>query len=337
MSTDHLEFYRGRSVLITGGLGFIGSNLTLKLFDLGANITVLDGLITDHGGSLQNIHRALEHIRLVVSRLNEPDIVRQAVDGVEVIFNLAGQVSHVDSVARPDWDLTLNTADQLSFLQALISSGRRPRVVFTATRQQYGRPRYLPIDEQHPLTPIDTNGIHKTAAESYHFYFSRTERLPVCSLRLTNTYGPRQLIRHARQGFMGWWTGEIIRGNPLTVYGNGDARRDLNYVDDVVDACLRAGCYPEAVGETFNLGATPSYTLAEIASTMVDVYGSGDVVNVPYPAARKNIEIGDTQSDFDKIRRRLGWEPRTTLRDGLAKTFQYFQNFHQTETPARYS
>lgn len=321
---------RGARVLVTGGLGFIGSALANALAAEGARVTVLDALIPGLGGARENLVDPLGRMCVIEGDLRDRSAVRRAVAGQEVIFNLAAQTSHIDSMAHPQRDLALNCEAQLSLLAACRELAPRARVVFASTRQVYGRPRYLPVDEQHPLAPPDINAIHKLAAEQYHWLAAQLHGLRVTVLRLTNTYGPRMVVRSSHHGMVGWFVGQALRGETIALFGGGAGRRDFTYVDDVVAAFLLAAVNNAAVGACLNLGGEVA-SLAELADVVVRAAGSGRVESVPFPAERAAIDIGDYVGDWGRARTLLGWEPRVSLAEGLARTVAFYR-----EHPERY-
>ena len=310
---------------MTGGLGFIGSNLAIRLVGLGADVTVVDALIEGHGGNRFNLEPVRDRVRLEIADVRDQSAMEELVGRQDVIFHLAGQVSHVDSMTDPVRDLELNYRSALSLLEACRRRNGDGRVVFAASRQQYGKPRYLPVDEQHPLDPVDVNGVDKAAAEASLLVYHRAHGLPACSLRLTNTYGPRMQMRHARQGFAAWFVRLALEAREIELYGGGSALRDFNYVDDVVDAFLIAGRAKEAIGEVYNLGHPDPTSVRGFAESLLEAVGGGSLRDVPFPEARSRIDVGSVYSDFQKIRGELGWEPRTSLREGLARTVEYFR------------
>ncbi len=323
--SDHRDFYRERRVLVTGGLGFIGSNLARGLVDLGARVTVVDSLLPDYGGNLFNLAGYEERLHI-----NYADVRGHAmeylVQGQEVLFNLAGQVSHIDSMTDPFTDLEINCKSQLWILEAVRKRNPGLKVVYAGTRQIYGKPRSLPVDESHLLNPSDVNGINKISGEMYHLVYHSVYGIRASSLRLTNTYGPRQLIRHNRQGFIGWFVRKAVLGEEIQVFGDGRQKRDFDYVDDVVDAFLRAGAMDAADGQVFNLGGDTPIALLDLAGLMLELAGRGGRVSVvPFPEERKKIDIGDFYADASKIKGALGWQPRTPLREGLARTLAYYR------------
>jgi UDP-glucose 4-epimerase len=321
--------YADRSVLITGGLGFIGSNLARRLADLGARVTVVDSLIPDYGGNRFNLAGYEGRVCVDIADVRDPYSMRALVQGQDVIFNLAGQVSHIDSMTDPLTDLEINARSQLSILEACRYKNPGVKIVYAGTRQQYGKPRYLPLDEDHLQAPTDVNGVNKLAGEWYHIVYHTAYGLRTTSLRLTNTYGPRQLIKHNRQGFIGWFIRQAVEGHTIQLYGDGRQLRDLTYVDDVVEAFLLAGSSDAANGRVYNLGGPAPISLYELACTIVELAGRGDVRLVPWPEERKKIDIGDVYSSYGRIQAELGWRPTTALRDGLARTLAYYGEYLQ--------
>ena len=321
----HPSNYAGKPVLVTGGLGFIGSNLTIRLVELGANVTVVDSLVPELGGNRFNIAPVEDRVEVSTDDLRDADAVVRLVDGQDVVFSIAGNVSHVDSMSDPFADLELNYRSQLSVLDAVRRYRPQARVVYAGSRQQYGRPRYLPLDEHHPLEAIDVNGINKTAAESATLLYHRVHGLQTCSLRLTNTYGPRMQMQHPRQGFVSWFVRRAIEGEEIELYGGGDSLRDFTEVEDVVDAFLRAGVNDSAAGEAFNLGHPEPLTIRQFAETLIEVAGSGSLTERPFPPDRAGIDIGSVFTNYGKIRGLLGWEPRVPLREGLARMVEYYR------------
>lgn len=314
----------GQKVLITGGAGFIGSHLARRLVALGAKVTLVDSLIPQYGGNLHNFHDIAAQVRLNISDVRDPHSMKYLVQGVDLVFNLAGQTSHMDSMQDPFTDLEINSRAQLSILEALRHHNPTARMVFASTRQIYGRPDYLPVDEKHPQRPVDVNGINKISGESYHLLYHTVYGISTCALRLTNTYGPGMRIRDARQTFVGIWIRRLLEGQPFEVWG-GEQLRDFNYVDDVVDAFIVVATNPSAWGRLFNLGSAEVVSLTALADLLLEVNGGGHYQLREFPADRKKIDIGDYYSDFSLIHQQLGWQPRVTLREGLKRTLDYFR------------
>ncbi|TLY43848.1 MAG: NAD-dependent epimerase/dehydratase family protein [Nitrospirae bacterium] len=319
------EVLTGRIVLITGGLGFIGSNLARRLVDLGARVTLVDSLIPEYGGNLFNIAGLEDHVQVNISDVRDQHSMRYLVQGQDYLFNLAGQTSHMDSMEDPGTDLEINCRAQLSILEACRRYNPRIKVVFASTRQIYGKPDYLPVDEKHLLRPVDVNGINKMAGEWYHILYNNVYELRACALRLTNTIGPRMRIKDARQTFLGVWVRLLLEGKTFEVWG-GEQLRDFTYVDDVVDAFLLAAASEEANGEVFNLGCERVIGLKALADLLVEVNGGGRYEIRSFPPERKRIDIGDYYADYSRIRSVLEWEPKVSLREGLARTVAFFRD-----------
>ncbi len=312
-------------MLVTGGLGFIGSNLARRLDEYGAQVTLVDSLIPEYGGNPFNVAGVTGKVHVNIADVRDPHSMSQLVRGQDYLFNLAGQTCHVDSMRDPHTDLEINCRAQLSILEACRRNNPGIKVVFSSTRQIYGTPRYLPVDENHPLAPIDINGINKVAGESYHLIYSRVHGIRTCVLRLTNTYGPRMRVKDDRQTFLGVWFKRLIEGQPLLVFGDGTQIRDLNYVDDVIDAMLLAALDERANGQVFNLGAPEPINLRDLAGLMIAAHGSGRCELVPFPTERKVIDIGSYHSDYRLIGERLGWQPRVPLAEGIARTLRFYE------------
>lgn len=319
------DAFRGRRVLITGGLGFIGSNLARRLVEAGAEVLLVDSMIPEYGGNVANIKGIEDEVTVNIADVRDVHSLPYLVGDCEVIFSLAGQTSHLDSMADPYTDLEINCRAQLSLLEACRLANPGARIVFASTRQIYGRPEYLPVDERHPIHPVDVNGINKTAGEWYHLLYGQMYGIPVCVLRLTNTYGPRMRVKDARQTFLGYWLRQIVVGEEIAVFGDGLQKRDFNYVDDAVDAFLLAATRDEALGKTYNLGDSEVVSLLDLARKLVELNGGGSFKVVPFPDDRKAIDIGDYYGDFSRIKDDLGWQPRVGLDEGLRRSIDFFR------------
>lgn len=325
MHTSAMEVYRNASVLITGGLGFIGSNLGQRLVELGAYVTLVDSLIPSYGGNLRNIAGFEDQVQVNIADVRDEYSMNYLVQGRQFLFNLAGQTAHLDSMQDPYTDLEINCRAQLSILEACRKHNPNLKLVYASTRQIYGKPDYLPVDERHLLRPVDVNGINKMAGEWYHILYNNVYGIRACALRLTNTIGPRMRVKDTRQTFLGIWIKKLLDEEPIQVFGDGAQIRDFNYVDDAVDALLMAGADSAADGQMFNLGSDEPINLRNLAELMIEIYGSGVYELIPFPPDRKRIDIGDYYADYRLIQGRLGWRPKTPLREGLRRTIEFYR------------
>jgi UDP-glucose 4-epimerase len=318
------DAFKGKRVLITGGLGFIGSNLARRLVKLGAKVTLLDSLIPEYGGNRRNVRGLEAKLNINLADVRDRHSLPEFLRGQHFLFNLAGQTSHMDSMTDPETDLEINCRAQLTLLEACRKHNPTLRVVFASTRQIYGRPDYLPVDEKHPLRPVDVNGINKLAGEEYHLLYSQVHGIPSTVLRLTNTIGPRMRVKDARQTFVGVWIKQVLEGKPIEVWG-GTQLRDFTYVDDAVEAFLLAAIQPAAVGRLYNLGGVGQISLRDLAALLIKVAGQGSYKVRQFPADRRKIDIGDFYSDCGLIDRELGWRPTTSIEKALKKTVAYYR------------
>jgi dTDP-glucose 4,6-dehydratase/UDP-glucose 4-epimerase len=322
------NIFAGSDVLVTGGLGFIGSSLARRLVELGATVTLVDSLIPEYGGNFFNIHDIRDRVTVDLTDVRDAAAMSSLIKKRQFLFNLAGQTSHLDSMTDPMTDLNINAAAQLHILEACRLHNRDLKIVFASTRQVYGRPEYLPVDEKHPIDPIDVNGINKLAGEWYHLLYNDVYQIRSCALRLTNTYGPGMRVKDARQTFLGIWIRQLIEQKPIQIFGDGKQRRDFNFVSDVVEALLAAAASHDADGQVFNLGHQEHISLQELASLLVKTNGSGKFDLVPFPGDRKAIDIGDYYADFGKIEKALGWSPQVVLENGLQQTLEFYRANH---------
>jgi UDP-glucose 4-epimerase len=315
--------YAGKRIVITGGLGFIGSNLARKLVDFGARVLLIDSLIPEYGGNRFNISGVEHRVVVNIADVRDQYAMNNLIQGQDIMFNLAGTLSHIDSMRDPFTDLEINCRSQLAILEACRRNNPGIKVLFAGTRGQYGRATRLPVDESHPMQPTDVNGINNIAGESYHLLYNQVYGIRACSLRLTNTYGPRHQMHHSRQGVINWFIRLALDGQEIRLFGDGKQIRDANYVDDVVQAFLLAGVDDAANGQVFNLGGSPT-SLLELAQLITSITGTGYSLQ-PYPEDLKVIEIGDYIADWSKAERMLGWRPVVELRDGLERTINYYR------------
>jgi UDP-glucose 4-epimerase len=329
----HLEFYNGRRTLVTGGLGFIGSTLAIRLLELGAQVIVVDALIPETGANPYNIEPAQDHPRLSVRTVDVRDILtmERLVKRQDVIFNLAGQVSHIDSMEDPFTDLEINCRSPLALLEACRRHAPETKVIYSSTRQIYGRvpEELLPVDERQPPGPVDVNGINKLAGERYHVLYNNVYGLRTSVLRLTNTYGPRMLVKNNRQTALGWLIRQALDDEEILIFGDGSQLRDFTYVDDVVDAMLIAGANDAANGQVFNLGGIEPISLRDVTELLIECAGTGTFKLVPFPPERKAIDIGSIYVDDRKIRRVLRWQPLIDMREGLERTVAFYRKHRE--------
>ena len=316
--------FHGKKVLITGGIGFIGSNLALRLVREGAEVTLLDSMLDEYGANLYNIRDIKDKVQINFSDMRDEHSLRYLVRGKDYIFNLAGQVSHQDSMKAPFMDLEVNVRAQLNLLEICRQYASEAILIYSSTRQIYGHPQYLPVDENHPLLPPDVNGINKLAAEYYHQLYHKVYGLRTVCLRLTNTYGPRQLIKNARQGFIGWFVNRAILGETIQLFGTGEQIRDFTHVDDVVNAMCLAALSENTYGNVYNLSG-PRASLRKIAELLIKYSGQGSLHIVPFPEERKKIDIGDFYGDSTKLKNVTGWKPEISLDKGLKQMVDYYK------------
>lgn len=324
--SDAAEALKSRRILITGGLGFIGSNLAHRLLELNCDVTAVDSMVPEYGGNFANVDDIRDRLEVNISDIRDPFSLRHLVQDKEFIFNLAGQTSHLDSMQHPETDLSINCGAQLSLLEICRHHNPDVGIVFASTRQIYGKPQYLPVDEKHPLEPVDVNGINKLAGESYHTLYSRIYGMKTSVLRLTNTIGPRMRIADDRQTFLGLWIASLLQGKPISLWG-GTQLRDFNHVDDVVEALIIAAASEKTQGKVFNLGSPEVVDLKSLGERLIAANGGSGTLEVrPFPAERKAIDIGDYYSDYSLFRETTGWEPAWKLDDALRATLDYYRD-----------
>jgi UDP-glucose 4-epimerase len=318
------NYFINKKICITGGAGFIGSAIARRLARI-ANVKVVDSMTPQYGGNLKNLDSIKHLIDIQIGDVREKKITEKLVKNVDFIFNMAGQTSHMDSMSDPFTDLEINAHAQLAILEAVRRFNPKVKLIFASTRQLYGRPNYLPVDEKHPVRPVDINGINKNAGEQFHLLYHNVYGIKTSVLRLTNTYGPGMRIKDARQTFVGLWIKNVIQNNIFEVWG-GNQMRDFNYVEDVVDAFLVAAISKDSEGEIFNLGSSEIINLKDLANKLIEINGYGDFFEMNFPEDRKKIDIGDYYSDFSKITSTLGWKPSTSLNKGLKKSLEFYKN-----------
>ena len=319
--------WRGRRVLITGGAGMLGSAIALKLVPLGARVTVLDAMFPDYGGNAFNLSEVQRDIEFVQGDIRDAALMRKCVEHAEYVFNLAAQVSYIDSNTDMLGDLDINARGQITFLEACRVTGAHQRVVFASSRFVYGRIESNPVNELHPLNCLSIYGIHKLTGEKYHRYFFERYGLPTVSLRIANPYGPRQQMKHSKYGIINWFIRQAMEGKPLTVYGKGRQQRDYIYVEDIADAFLRAATSDAAVGNVYNVGSGQGMAFAEMARLVAELIPGTTVVETPWNPGSYFVETGDYVSDISRIQRDTGWQPRVPLREGIERTIDFYRRY----------
>ncbi len=319
----------GKDVLITGGLGFIGSNVARRLVAQGARVTLCDSLLPNYGGTVYNVRDIQDRVSVALTDVRDSAAFRELVRGKDYLFNLAGQTSHLDSMTDPQTDLAINTTAQLAILEACRAVNAGVRIVFASTRQVYGRPQYLPVDEHHPIRPVDVNGINKLAGEWYHLLYNDVHGIRSSVLRLTNTYGPGMRVRDARQSFIGLWCRQVLSGETVRVFGDGEQRRDFNHVDDCVDALLLAARRDDACGRVYNLGSNEVVSLRQVAEMLIELEPGARWNLAEFPPSLRQIDIGDYHGSYARAHEELGWSPRVPLMDGLRRTLAYYREHRQ--------
>lgn len=318
------DYFRNKNILITGGLGFIGSTLAHRLVKMEANICLVDSLIPEYGGNNFNIHGIEDKVNVNIADVRDKHSMDYLVKDRDIIFNLAGTLSHIDSMTDPFTDLEINCRSQLSLLESCRKNNRDVKIIFAGTRGQYGKADRLPVDEKHLMHPTDVNGINNIAGEAYHILYNNIYGIRAVSLRLTNTYGPRHQMRHHKQGIINWFIRQLIDGQTIKIYGDGNQIRDINYVDDVVEALLLVADSEKTNGEVFNLGGVPK-NLKDLVEIMISVYNRGSYELVSFKEDLKKIEIGDYVADYGKITKTVGWQPKVSLEEGLRLSFDFYE------------
>ena len=320
------NYFKNKKILITGGMGFIGSTLAHRLVKMGPDICLIDSLIPEYGGNRYNINGIEDKVTVNIADVRDKHSMDYLVKGKDIIFNLAGTLSHIDSMKDPFTDLEINCKSQLSILESCRKNNKDVKIIFAGTRGQYGKADSLPVDEKHLMHPTDVNGINNVAGEAYHILYNNIYGIRAVSLRLTNTFGPRHQMKHHKQGIINWFIRQLIDRKTIKLYGDGEQIRDTNYVDDVVEALLMVACNENTNGEVYNIGGSPE-SLIDLVKIMINVYGRGDYEIIPFNEDLKKIEIGDYVANYEKIKESVGWQPRVSLEEGLRLTFEYYEKF----------
>ncbi|MBI2663252.1 NAD-dependent epimerase/dehydratase family protein [Candidatus Woesearchaeota archaeon] len=322
---NSLEQYEGKEILITGGLGLIGSTIANKLNVLGAKITILDAKIPIYGGNFFNIENIKKQINVEIGDIRDRDKVNQIVQGKDIIFNLAGQIDYTYSLDEPHYDLDINCRGHLNVLEACRKYNPNAVVLFSGSRMQYGKTEYLPVDEKHPTNPLSIYGVHKLTGEKYHLAYNNHYGLKTVMFRISNPYGPRSQMKHYKYSIINWFIRQAIENKKITVYGDGSQMRDYIYIDDVADAFIQSAINKNAYGEVFNLGSGEGTKFIDMVNTIVETVGSGEVAKVPWPKEWKNVETGDYIGDISKLKNAINWKPKISLKEGIKKTYEFYR------------
>jgi UDP-glucose 4-epimerase len=317
-------------VLITGGAGMIGSTIAHLAAAQGARVSILDAMLPLYGGNRFNLRGILDSVQFIEGDIRDLELMRRVVPGYDYIFNLAGQVSYVDSNTEPLLDLDINCKGHLQVLEACRLENPRARLLFASSRFVYGRIEYIPVDEGHPFNCLSIYGIHKLAGEKYYRFYHEAYGLPTVSVRIANPYGPRQQMKHSKYGIVNWFIRLALEGKPLTVFGDGRQRRDYIYNEDLAEACVALLLSPGTEGQVYNLGTGTGVPFAEMAALVAEAVPGTAVRQVEWPRDRYFVETGDYLSDITRITTASGWRPKTTLKDGIGRTVAYYRE-HQEE------
>ncbi len=319
--------FRGRRVLITGGLGFIGSNLTIRLVQLGARVTVVDAMIPRLGGNLFNVREVADQIHINFSDIRDSHSMDYLVKNQEFIFHLAGQVNHVDSLRNPIQDLDINCRGTLVLLESCRKHNRETKIIFSGTRGEYGASVRLPVSEDHPTNPKGIYAVTNLTAEKMVLVYHDVHKIAGTCLRITNTYGPRHQMAHDEYGVLNWFIRKAIEDEVIPVFGDGRILRDFLYVDDLVDCFVKVAICPQAYGEVFNVGTGHPISFIDLAKKIAEIAKKGRPVFTEFTQERKEVEPGDYYTDISKIKRIVGWEPKTNLEEGLRKTIEFYRKY----------
>lgn len=329
MSNRDFERFRNKEILITGGLGFIGSNLAIELVKYGAKVTIVDNMLPRQGGNLFNIKEIEDKVKVNFSDVRNQLSMNYLVKGKDFVFHLAGQVNHVDSMRNPIQDLEINCLGTLVLLEALRHHNRNAKVIFAGTRGEYGKSVKLPVDENHPTNPKGIYAVTNLTAEKMVLVYHEIFGIKGVCLRITNTYGPRHQMQHDEYGVFNWFIRKAIDDDAIPVFGDGKIVRDFLYVEDLVECMLMTALTDEAYGDVFNVGTGIPVSFIELAERIVKIAGTGRVEFREFTKERKEVEPGDYYADITKIKRVVGWEPKTPLDEGIKKTIEFYRKFKE--------
>ncbi len=326
MNSDiQYHLLKDKSVLITGGLGFIGSSIAHRCVDLGAKVTLLDACLEPYGWNFANIREIEDRIHFIKGDVRDKKVIGQSVPEAEIIFHMAAQVGREISMEDPKLDTDINCMGILNILESARQMDSPPKIIYAGSRGQVGEPVYLPVNEKHPDHPTDIYGINKLAAEKYLLLYHKVYGIPAVTLRLNNVYGPRCQMHAGFYGILNWFMSNAMQGRPITVYGEGSQTRDYVYIDDVVDAFVRSAIANEVVGEICYVGSGKETVFLDMVKEIVRAVGKGEIVHVPFPESREKIDIKRFVVDITKIQTLLGWTPEVDLSEGVERTCSFYK------------
>ena len=324
-----MDAVKGKKVLITGGLGMIGSTIAHKLVTYGAEVTILDSLIEPYGGNFFNVAGIENKIKINISDIRDKESLKVLIKDVDIIFNLAAQVSHNDSLLNPSLDADINYIGHLNVLEAVRNFNPEAKVLYSGSRLQFGKIIKNPVNEGHPLKPLTPYALNKTAAENLYLYYHRVYNIPVVIFRIANPYGPRCQMRHSKYSIINWFIRNAMEGKEITIFGDGKQMRDYIYVDDLADAFILASILDMTSSEVFNVGSGTGTEFKDMVETIIETVGKGRIIYVPWPDNYLNVETGDYITDITKIKSYLNWLPKYDLKTGIMKTVEYYSNYRQ--------
>lgn len=322
-----MESFKGKKILVTGGLGFVGSNLSIRLAELGADVLIVDNMLPRQGGNLFNIEPVKDKVKVNISDIRNAASMNHLVKNIDYVFHIAGQVNHVDSVKNPLNDLSINVEGTLIIMEALRMNNPGAKVIFTGTRGEYGSSLKLPVEESHAINPIGIYAITNFAAERIVLTYNNLHNIKSVCLRITNTYGPRHQMAHDEYGVFNWFIRKAIDNEVIPIFGDGRILRDYLYIDDLTESLLKTAISDKVYGEVYNIGSGIPLSFIDLANKIIKIAGSGKVDYTEFTSERKALEPGDYYADITKIKTDAGWEPKITLEDGIERTIKYYKQF----------
>lgn len=320
---------KNKKILVTGGLGFVGSNLAIKLASLGADVLIVDNMLPRQGGNLFNIEPVKDKVKVNISDIRNPTSMNHLVKGMDYIYHIAGQVNHVDSVKDPLNDLSINVEGTLVLMEALRMNNPSAHVIFTGTRGEYGTSLSLPVAENHAINPIGIYAITNFAAERIVLTYHNLHHIKSVCLRITNTFGPRHQMAHDEYGVFNWFIRKAMDNEVIPIFGDGRILRDYLYIDDLVDSLIAIALSDKAYGDVYNVGSGIPLSFIDLAEKIIKIAGSGKVDHTEFTTERKALEPGDYYADITRIKNVLGWQPVISLDDGIRKTIQFYKKYKE--------